>query len=515
MYLVTAYDTHEDTQGTVIHSPYVDGLKVRFTIHQRLRGISNMAMYVMIDNPAYGKLNPLNSFIKVEDVRDGTVLFEGRVLKPTQTMSRSGLFTLRYEVESKLAYLRDSHQRYAKIQDTTPAELFEFLINVHNQQMPPYKQFKVGNVTVTNPTDNVYRYVGYGDTYDEIQDNLIDRLGGYLVVREESDGTYLDYLAEVGEVRQTPIRLRSNLQDFRREIDPTDIKTRIIPLGARIEPEEGESIDASMPRIDAKSVNDGLDYFENQDLIDEFGVIEGTIIFNDITQPSYLKLRAEQFFESQRAARTSYDVTALNLDLIDLSFEAFKVGDWYVFDAMDISETLQIVEISIDSENPQKHILTIGDRYQTLSQYQAEMNRKTLKIDEVESDLVAQRQAFQKAVESIVAQTNTLQKQIDDIDVSEIPQLEQAITNLNDALDSLIDAVDEIPIYSLATPTEDGLMSSADKQKLDTLESYDVATSTEDGLMSSEDKIKLDFIDVTEPIDLQDVLERLEALENG
>jgi hypothetical protein len=508
MYLVTAYENHNDTVGVVIHSPFVNELKVKFTIDKVLEGIDSMTLDVNMNNPAFQMLKPYNTLIKVENVRNGEVLFDGRVLKPTQQMSEGGLFTLRYECEDKLAYLRDSRQRYAKFQNTTIADFFAYLINFHNQQMPPHKRFKVGNVTVQNNTDNVYRFVGYEDTFAEIKDNLIDRLGGFLVLREESDGTYIDYLAEVGEERTTPIRLRSNLQDFRQDIDPTGLITRVIPLGARIEAEEGETADASMPRIDAKSVNGGRDYFDDPALIDEFGLIEGTIVFDDINDPSFLPLRASQFFQNQRAARISYDVNALNLDLIDMAFESFKIGDRYPFEALDIQETLQVIGIQINSESPQKHRLTIGEKYRTLSQYQAEMNRRTLKIGELESEVTRQQEALQQTKELISGQIGNLQTALENIDTSEIPELQEAIENLLDSVSDLADIVDSINIPGLATENADGLLSAADKRKLNRL-TVTVATDLD------ELRDKLALLNVTQSIDLDQLYQDVEELKNG
>jgi hypothetical protein len=469
MYLVTAYEDYRDTEGVVIHSPFVNDLKVKFTIDKVLEGIDSMTLDVNMANPAFQMLKPYNTLIKVENVRNGEVLFDGRVLKPTQQMSDGGLFTLRYECEDKLAYLHDSRQRYAKFQDTTIAEFFTYLIEFHNSQMPPHKRFKVGNVTVTNNTDNVYRFVGYEDTFAEIKDNLIDRLGGYLVLREESDGTYIDYLAEVGEERTTPIQLRSNLQDFRQDIDPTGLITRVIPLGARIEAEEGETADASMPRIDAKSVNNGIDYFDDPELIEEFGLIEGTIIFDDINEPSFLPLRASEFLQNQRAARVSYDVNALNLDLIDMSFDSFKVGDRYPFEALDIQETLQVIGVQIDSENPQKHRLTIGEKYRTLSQYQVQVNKNNTKIIDLENRAVAiSRQNAQAQL-----QLREIQQELEKVDFENLPEemesIAQNLVLLNTIIDQIVIDIGNIPTYGPATPLTDGLMSAEDKAFLDSL----------------------------------------------
>src|SRR5699024_695621 len=108
--------------------------------------------------------------------------------------------------------------------------------------------------TVTNPTDNVYRYLGYENTYETIKDKLIKRLGGYIQARREVDGLYLDYLEEVGEyIESTPIRLSHNMQSIDYEVDPTEIVTRLVPLGERIESEDEDAADASEARLTIES----------------------------------------------------------------------------------------------------------------------------------------------------------------------------------------------------------------------------------------------------------------------
>ena len=65
-----------------------------------------------------------------------------------------------------------------------------------------------------------------------------------------------------------------------------------------------------------------------------------------------------------------------------------------------------------------------------------------------------------------------------------------------------------MPIYDLATPTTDGLMSASDKSKLDLIQ---VLNSIDlDAL-----KQKLDLITVVNQVDLDDLVSRVEALEGG
>lgn len=493
MYSVKIYEGPTDQEGILIHSPYVNGLKVDGQMDLLKEGVSSFDFTINPKNPAWGNIKNLTTLIKITNIKTNRVVFDGFVLKPTDNMSSSGAFTTKYTCDSKLAYLNDSHQRYAKFQDTTIKDFFAYLIEKHNSQVEEHKRFKPGIVTVSNPTDNVYRFVGYENTYDEIQDNLIDRLGGFLVLREESDGTYIDYLEEVGEQETTPIRLRTNLQGMKRDIDPTEIITRVIPLGAR---EEGETADASQPRLDITSVNGGIDYLEDVDLVAEFGVVEGTIVLDDVNTASTLMLRGEQFFASQSAARVSYDITALNLYLIDDEFENFEVGNWYPVEnpVFNVDESLQIIAMRINLKDPQKDQLTIGEKYRTLTEYQVESNKKSRKIVELENSQERQSKRISVLNNELQAVGNAVQEVQLTLSENDLPALEDAVDNLNEAINNLNESLDNIPIY-------------------------DLATLSDPGLMSVEDKTKLERITVNEPINLTwfeaHVKERLDALDGG
>lgn len=520
MYRIKLYDGADDSNGTVIHSPYVNGTKVKFDMDLILEGISSMEFTINPKSKKWGNIENLDTLIRVVNVKTGKLIFDGRVLMPTQQMSSDGMFTIKYVCESKKAYLHDSHPRYAKLQNISIADTFAWFINRHNSLMPPHKRFKVGRCTVTSNTDNVYKFVGYGTTYEEIQENLIDKYGGYLVMREETDGTYLDYLAEVGEVKNAPIKLRKNLQDMRRDIDPTNVITRIVPLGARLEAPEGQTADASMPRIDIKSVNNGIDYLEDTALIAEFGVIEGVLELDDVNTPSILKLRGQQFFEQQRAARISYDVSALNMHLLDSTLDEYEVGNWYPIDnpGFAIKENLQVIGLKINGDTPQKNTLVIGEKHVTLTDYQIIANKaakRSLKIQET----VDRQSALITSLNSQVSNVNNVVDVINvQIGEADLPGLKQTTIDLNAAVDDLNEVIGDLPVYSPVTYTESGLMIPQDKIKLDGLENYQLATGTIDGLMSMDDKKKLNRITANQAIDLDqfmaDFLALKEIVEN-
>lgn len=420
MYLIKIYDGTDDKQGTVIHTPYANGEKLTSgNIELVGDGIDSFEFSINPSNPAWDKIRPLVTLITITSIISGALLFDGRILKPIETMTANGQFNIKYTAESKLAYLHDSTQRHGEYNNMTVRDFLVEIIAQHNRQVEPHKRFEVGNVTVTTTTDNIYRFLGYEKTWEAVQDKLISRLGGHIRLRE---GKYIDYLESVGELRNTPIRLRSNLKDMQKEIDPTEIITRLVPLGARLETEEGGS-GISEPRLTIESVNNGKDYIDDLALIDEFGIIEGNVTWDDVNTPSTLLLRGQQFFQAQKAARISYDVTASNLNLIDTTFEEFEVDDYYPIDnpVLAINEPVQVTGKDIDINNPQTSKLQIGDKHRTLSGYQTLANKQTkslFELSEQVSGLSVQGDQLIYQLNDTLAQLQVSQNQIKDMRIS-------------------------------------------------------------------------------------------------
>lgn len=576
MYAITIYDGPNDKVGTLIHSPYVDDLKVIWKGNFVPDGISDLTFTINPRNPAWNKVKPMRTLVKVVDFKRNKVVFDGRILKPIQSMSASELFTIEYVCESKEAYLLDSHQRYGKYRNITIANFLNVILTTHNGQVEPEKRFKLGRVEVTDPNDSIYRFLDDQKTFDAIQDKLVSRFGGHIVIRTESDGMYLDYLKTIGKTRTTPIRLRSNLKDLQREIDPTEVITRLVVLGARQEirhgviewieegagemlarieidngqdteyvdvptrllppgvavfdqltiygtspywtfekgVDEGEPEENVLPRLTMKSVNNGKDYLDNEALIKEFGIIEGSLTYDDINTPSTLLLRANQFFASQSAAKVSYTITPLDLSIADSSFESLEIGDWYyvINEVLGINELLQIIEKTIDGQNPHLSKITMGQKVKTLSQYQVESNKKMKTFDTIQEKVNSQSRSIGRLATNVNSATAKLNEISKELQTSNIPGLKQTVEDLTDVVDQLNLSIGDIPVYGPVTATESGLMIPQDKIKLDNLEEYQLATGTIDGLMSKEDKQKMNRITANQTINLDQFMADFLAL---
>jgi len=475
MYEVTIFDGPDDKVGIVIHSPFPNRVKLSAgSVKLLLKSISNGSLTINLSNPGWGKIKPLVTLIRVKDIKRNKSVFKGRVLKPTHTMTSNGMFSIEYAIESELAYLNDSNQRFGEYHNISVRDFFTVMIENHNSQVEPHKQFKVGNVTVMDSNDSLYRYLGYEKTFATIKDKLIDRLGGYLVIREEFDGNYIDYLAEVGEDSPTEIRLRKNLKDMKREIDPTGIISRLIPLGAKIESEDEEATDASQARIDIKEINNGLDYIDDPDMIAEFGVITGTIELDDVTDKNTIKLRGQQFFASQKAAKVTYSLTPVDVSLIDESFDELQVGNRHkvINEVFGIDEQLQIIEKEIDIPNPTKIALTIGEKYLTLTSYQVDARKKVKSVESLERQVTAYSNKIASISTELTNTKQTLQQtqehlqNFESVTDGDIAVISQSVTELLDAVESLEDTVTKMPTAQLAWFDKDGLMSKNDFNKL-------------------------------------------------
>lgn len=466
MYKVSIFN---DGAETVIHSPHIDGHKLESgVINKEINKIDSFEMTFYLNNPAKGKLNPFKTLVKVLNTKTNKYEFEGRVLNPNGRMDDDGLHSYSYTCEGELAYLHDSQQRHLEYRGT-PKDLFIALLDYHNDQVEDYKKFYPGQFEVTTSTDNIYIYLSAEKTtFEEIDDKILTRVGGELRIRKENGKRYLDVLERIGEDKQTEIRIAKNLKSISQNVDPTEIITRLTPLGERIESEDEEATDASQARLTIESVNNGVPYIDRPDLIDEFGIIGGSKTWDDITLPSRLLSTAQNWINSQKVVLYQYELTAVDLSLIGLDIDSFDVGNSYqvINPIMGINDRLRIVGKSIDINNPHDDSLKIGDKFKNLDEYQLDAIKSEKKVVELEGVVESQSKrivAIRQELQNVDSVLEDLNNAIGDAD---IPALEDAIDNLNNAVSNLTDAVDNIPDYEPATETTDGLMSASDKRKL-------------------------------------------------
>lgn len=471
MYKVTLYNHPNEQNGTVIHSPNVNDLKVEGTIKKEINMIDSFNLTMYLNNPGYGQVRPLQSFVHVLNTKTNENDFRGRVYGPSENMGSDGAVSVSYLCEGELSYLHDSQQKHLEFRGTT-REAIETMIDYHNTQVESYKRFRVGNIEIQDPNNYMYFYLSAEtNTFDTIFEKLIDKLGGELQIRYENGVRYIDWLRQIGHDSDTEIRLAKNLRSISRDVDPSEIVTRLTPLGERIESEDEEATDASQERLTIKSVNNGLPYIDRPDLIQLFGIQGGTQVWDDVTTAQGLMTNGKNWLDNQKEVLNQYTLEALDLSLIGLDVDDFSIGNTYpTFNSiMAIDERLRVIGTSKDINSPENSSLTIGDKIKTGSEYQVEAQRTARQVGALQSELNYERSRSNRIRTQLMQQTNEMRKIINEMDTSQIPVIEQGIRDINEAIGELQRDINQIPIYNLATPNNHGLMSMQDKQKLDTM----------------------------------------------
>lgn len=139
---------------------------------------------------------------------------------------------------------------------------------------------------------------------------------------------------------------------------------------------------SARPKVTIASVNGGKDWLDIPDLQKEFGIIEGTIEFDDVSDPAQLLARAQAWIKAQSISE-SWSVTAVELGLPN--FNHFKVADRYRFINPYVATTqlLRVTQKEVDLLKPHSSTLTIGDKAVSLTAYQLENNRTRTDIQRV------------------------------------------------------------------------------------------------------------------------------------
>lgn len=308
-------------------------------------------------NPLYEKLKALDSTVRVE--RDGVALFYGRIL----SVERDFYGTKSITCEGELAFLLDSVQEPSEFHDVSPRAFLETLIAKHNNQMAKdgahNKRFTVGQVTVTDPNDSLYRYTNWETTLDAITDKLVKRLGGFLRVRHVGEIRYLDYLAESDNTNTQVIEFGENLLDYTDTLLAEDIATRVIPLGKRL---ETSSIAALEEYTTIKSVNGGKTYVESPSAIQNFGIVTKTVSFENVSVPANLKKKAEKYLKDSQFADVTLTLTAVDLHLLHADMEAMKIGDRIrvISPPHGMDRFFPLTELTIALDHPESSTVVLG-----------------------------------------------------------------------------------------------------------------------------------------------------------
>lgn len=341
-------------------------------------------------NSQYNTLTKLKTIITV--TLDDTEIFRGRIL----TMDRSFNNVKQIYCEGVLAYLNDSVQPSEKFTGKTH-DLFAQIIEGHNKMVEPAKQFKMGKITaenrdiiITGTSDETedgsngsfdYKQIAinamtgeWKSSWEFISSYLIAYAGGYLRARHGEDGLYIDYLQDYESRAPQKIELGTNLLDFSESISAENLFTVLIPLG-----------DENLTIAD---VNNGSVELQDEALVNEYGRIVRTHVFDSVNQPETLLENGKRYLESYANVPVTIEIKAVDLHFANPDIQEIYVGDQVLVRSAPhgIKDYLTCTKIEYDFSNLGNTTYTFGDPSQSLTErYRKDKQKETEQVKQAAS----------------------------------------------------------------------------------------------------------------------------------
>ena len=341
--------------------------------------ISSFTFTILPGNAGFAELNAYTTLVKVRNTKRSRDDFVGRVLQVTPEMDAGGMISKTVICEDRMGFLHDSVQPYSEVRHYTGdasrtglEEFIDVLLANHNAQVETYKRIYRGNVTVKpfESSNDVTKGFNWETSYQALTDKLLSSFGGYLRLRETNSVLYLDYLESVGTTRSTVIELGRNMRSASKEIDPTGIVTRLVPLGAKlaITDEDGNAAQ-SEERLTISAINNGRNYIESAAYAQQFGIRYATVIFDDVTDAANLLSKGTKWLSDNNGLALNHRIDALDLSLIGLDIDDFVLYDRYPVKnhLLGIDDTLQIIKKTTNVVIPQDGSFEMGAMTKRLS----------------------------------------------------------------------------------------------------------------------------------------------------
>lgn len=421
------------------------------------------------DHPYLSNLRRMSGLV---ELLDGTLpIYRGRIT--TDTKDFYGAHKI--ETEGIMAALNDSiikpfsfpedfkdddDYKAAAASGNVVDFFFRWILAQHNSQVSTEQQIKPGVCTVTDSNNYITRSSSeYATAMSTISDKLIkSALGGYLLIRYEDDGNYLDYYAALPLTNTQSVEFAENLLDLSSETDGTNIYTAILPEG-----KDGLTIEAlSDGDLTDDLVKSGLTIYSKSGVA-TYGRITRHVKWDDVTVAANLQTKAKAALADNGLSMPE----TIKLTAVDLGWQEdvqhFRVGRMTVLFSTThgYSTSYPLLELSPDILDPGNTRITLGATQQTYTGAQIDTKRET--------------------DERIESTRQEISERVDESSSQVIQATRQQITDLQQNINSII-------LSALERYVETG-----------DFESYKEEVSTKLSVLS--DQLTIDITRITERID--------------
>lgn len=408
------------------------------------------------NHPTYNAFTGCRTVVEI--YKDRKLTWRGRALYPTDDFLKRRAVTC----EGERCFLRDATMRPYIYQDA-PAAIFEHVLTLYNAQVEAFKQFKLGTCDVTDVNNYVRLESSSAEQVSDTIDKLVERCGGYITFTTDTEGARcINWVTELNYANNQAIEFGENLLDYSRTDANTDLVTVVIPYGAQIESEDGME-----SRVTIESVNDGLDFLQDDEAVALRGVISRPVYWDDVTEPANLLRKAQQYLNERKNAITSLTLTAFDLAALDQNFDTFQVGDLVKVRSVPhgVDDYFLLEDREEDYLNPSAGSITLGKELSSLTgadvagdrQTANELNRVTQNIRaEYKLNTAASIEALETTLTTLISQTaeairlEVSETYVDNDGVEKVisTEFEQLSDSFNFTFSELKKTVDENDAYN-------------------------------------------------------------------
>lgn len=350
------------------------------TVKLEVNTVGEGSFTIYKTHPHYDRLKKLKSVVEVSD--ENGVIFRGRATGDTVDFDHG----MAVDLEGAMAFFNDSVVRpflfpsdfkedadyvAAAQNGNVIAFLLGWLIDNHNAQVQDeQKKMKLGRVTVTDPNNYITRSnIDYASTWETLKGKLFDSsLGGYLCIRYEADGNYIDYLSEFTETNSQRIEFGENLLDLKSETESSEAYSAVIPLGAA---------GITIAGLADGDINDDLvksgDTIYSKKAVAEYGWIyapTAKTTWEDVTNDTNLRTKGAEWLANGGALPlNAIEVTAVDLHFTDKQVESLRIYKNVEVHSgpHDLDEVFPLSKLEIDLLNPQNTKIQVGRTMKTLT----------------------------------------------------------------------------------------------------------------------------------------------------
>lgn len=276
------------------------------TLTDEINAVSALEFTLPPSNDMAGQIIPHASIIRLES--DGAEIFRGAAnsvsknFRGDTVVSCDGMIALMADV-IKEPFTASSYE----IEGYVAA-----IVKNYNDGVTADRAIKVGQIAgFEGQTFSVSHSTECKNIFELLKE-LRSEKGGYIWASYIGGDARINYTSTIGRKNNQQIAFGSNLVNIEDQLEVGTLVTRVWPLG-----NEGLTI---------SSVNDGKAYLQNADVELRYGRVDKTIQV-DSDDPSVVKSYGQAYLTRYAAMNNTITLTAIDLHNLDKTISSFEVGD--------------------------------------------------------------------------------------------------------------------------------------------------------------------------------------------